>query len=113
MPCIRLRLRHALASAALLALSSAALAQPASPLRISDNVVKIGVLTDLSGVSSENAGKGSIVAAQLAVDEFSKDRKVLCHPYSRNCLFLPYGRCETPEQSFSTAQKLHHHLRRW
>ncbi|MDQ8002363.1 MAG: ABC transporter substrate-binding protein [Pseudomonadota bacterium] len=80
MPCIPLRLRHALASAALLALSSPALAQAASPPRISDNVVKIGVLTDLSGVSSENAGKGSIVAAQLAIDEFSKDRRVLGMP---------------------------------
>ena len=80
MPCIPVRLRHALASTALLALACGALAQPASPPRISGNVVKIGVLTDLSGVSSENAGKGSIVAAQLAIDEFSKDRKVLGMP---------------------------------
>lgn len=65
----------AMAALGLSLLTGAAQAQQAPP-RISDNVVKIGVLTDLSGVSSENAGKGSIVAAQLAIDEFSKDRKV-------------------------------------
>ncbi|WP_158906291.1 ABC transporter substrate-binding protein [Burkholderia sp. L27(2015)] len=47
---------------------------------ISDGVVKIGVLTDLSGVSSDNAGKGSIVAAQMAIDDFSKDHKILGAP---------------------------------
>ncbi len=67
----------AIAAAALFAFSGIAAAQQA---RISGNVVKIGVLTDLSGVSSDNAGKGSIIAAQLAIDEFSKDHKVLGVP---------------------------------
>jgi len=43
---------------------------------ISDNVVKIGVLTDMSGVSADNSGKGSVVAAELAIEDFAKDKKV-------------------------------------
>jgi len=38
--------------------------------QISDNVVKIGVLTDMSGVTADITGKGSLVAAQMAVQEF-------------------------------------------
>ncbi|WP_353506700.1 hypothetical protein [Variovorax sp. J31P179] len=53
------KLRRIAVAAALVALAAGAAAQA----RISDNVVRIGVLTDLSGVSSDNAGKGSIVAA--------------------------------------------------
>lgn len=37
--------------------------------RISNDVVKIGVLTDLSGVYSDLAGNGSVIAAKLAVEE--------------------------------------------
>lgn len=37
---------------------------------LSDGVVKIGVMTDLSGTYSDNVGKGSVVASQLAIDEF-------------------------------------------
>lgn len=36
----------------------------------SDGVVKIGVLTDLSGVYSDVGGKGSIIAAEMAVKDF-------------------------------------------
>lgn len=39
---------------------------------ISNNVVKIGVLTDLSGPYSEIGGQGSVLAAHMAVDEFRK-----------------------------------------
>ena len=35
-------------------------------------VIKIGVLTDLEGVYSEAAGHGSVVATQLAVDDFMR-----------------------------------------
>ena len=38
--------------------------------QISDNVVKIGVLTDLSGVYSDLGGKGSVIAAEMAVADF-------------------------------------------
>ena len=34
---------------------------------ISDNVVKIGVLTDMSGTYSDLAGPGSLAAVQMAV----------------------------------------------
>lgn len=54
-------------------------AKPATPaaksLKISDNVVKIGVLTDLSGTYSDLAGDGSVVAVQMAIDDFNKQYK--------------------------------------
>ena len=37
-----------------------------------DGVVKIGVLTDLSGVYSDSTGKGSILATRMAVDDCLK-----------------------------------------
>jgi branched-chain amino acid transport system substrate-binding protein len=46
--------------------------------KISDGVVKIGVLTDMSGLYSDNSGQGSAVAAQMAVDDFGG--KVLGRP---------------------------------
>jgi branched-chain amino acid transport system substrate-binding protein len=36
----------------------------------SDNTVKIGVLTDLSGPASTPTGPGSVAAAQMAIDDF-------------------------------------------
>jgi branched-chain amino acid transport system substrate-binding protein len=60
-----------------LALGFTVVAQAAG---ISDGVVKIGVLTDFSSVSSDNAGQGSVVAGQLAIEDFSKDAKVLGKP---------------------------------
>lgn len=38
--------------------------------QFSDNKVKIGVLTDLSGTYSDLAGQGSVVAAQMAIEDF-------------------------------------------
>lgn len=38
--------------------------------QISDNVVKIGVLTDMSGPAATATGPGSVVAAQMAVEDF-------------------------------------------
>ncbi len=46
--------------------------------QISDDVVKIGVLTDLSGPASTATGPGSVAAAQMAVDDFGG--KVLGKP---------------------------------
>jgi branched-chain amino acid transport system substrate-binding protein len=37
--------------------------------QVSDNVVKIGVLNDLSGVYSDLSGQGSVIAARLAIEE--------------------------------------------
>ncbi len=39
---------------------------------ISDNVVRIGVLTDMSGVYSSIAGNGSVIAARMAVEDCLK-----------------------------------------
>jgi len=49
----------------LLALSSG----PAAA-QVSDDVVKIGVLTDLSGPSATATGQGSVAAAEMAVSDF-------------------------------------------
>lgn len=38
--------------------------------QVSGDIVKIGILTDLSGVYSDGSGKGNIYAAQLAIDDF-------------------------------------------
>jgi len=38
--------------------------------QLTDGVVKIGVLTDMAGVTADITGKGSVVAAQMAVEEF-------------------------------------------
>ena len=64
-------------AAALLAMSMAAGAQDAAA-HISDGVVKIGVLTDMDGPFMDNVGRGSVVATQIAIEEFGG--KVLGHP---------------------------------
>ncbi len=47
----------------------------AAHAQVSDGGVKIGVLTDLSGVYSDVAGKGTIVATEMAVEDFlAKDK---------------------------------------
>ena len=68
------RIRFTAGAAALvaLALSSAAEAQ------ISDDIVKLGVLNDMSSLYSDATGKGSLVAAQMAVQDFGG--KVLGKP---------------------------------
>jgi len=38
--------------------------------QVADGVVKIGVLTDLSGAYSDLSGQGSVVAVQMAIDDF-------------------------------------------
>jgi branched-chain amino acid transport system substrate-binding protein len=43
---------------------------PAAHAQISDDVVKIGVLTDMNGPASSPTGKGSVTAAQMAVEDF-------------------------------------------
>ncbi|MCY1347696.1 Periplasmic binding protein [compost metagenome] len=65
MPAIRIG-AAALACAALISGTAVA----ADPAPISDGVVKIGVLTDMSSIFSDIGGKGSAIAAQMAVDDF-------------------------------------------
>ncbi|MGE5505063.1 MAG: ABC transporter substrate-binding protein [Actinomycetota bacterium] len=52
------------------AAAALALTAGAAQAQYSDNKIKIGVLTDLSGTYSDLAGQGTIVAAQMAVDDF-------------------------------------------
>ena len=48
-----------------------ALALPgASHAQISGDTVRLGVLTDMSGIYSDNSGAGTVLATQMAVDDF-------------------------------------------
>lgn len=53
----------------LMALAAFGLAQSAAA-QVSDNVVRIGVLNDQSGLYADLAGPGSTLAAQMAVEDF-------------------------------------------
>jgi branched-chain amino acid transport system substrate-binding protein len=64
----------------LAAFAAAALSSQAALAQISDDVVKIGVLTDMNGPASTPTGQGSVTAAQMAVDDFGG--KVLGKPIS-------------------------------
>jgi branched-chain amino acid transport system substrate-binding protein len=56
-----------------LAMAGAASAQPAQ-----DGPIRIGVLTDMSGIFSDISGPGAVTAVQMAVDDFGG--KLLGHP---------------------------------
>src|ERR1041385_4151912 len=56
----------AVAAAAVIACAPEALAQS----RISNDTVKLGVLTDMSSLYADNSGPGSVAAAQMAVADF-------------------------------------------
>ena len=43
--------------------------------QISDNVVRIGVLTDMSGAYSDLSGAGAVTAAKMAVEDFQAKEK--------------------------------------
>ncbi|MCY1206045.1 hypothetical protein BKP43_38380 [Variovorax boronicumulans] len=58
----------ALTAAGMLSLGSA-------QAQISDNVVRIGVMNDMSGPFSEIAGPGSVAAAKMAAEDFLKTSK--------------------------------------
>jgi branched-chain amino acid transport system substrate-binding protein len=57
-------------AATLLAGFAIALSGGAAQAQISDDVVKIGVLTDMSSLYSDATGKGSLIATQMAVEDF-------------------------------------------
>lgn len=59
-----------LAWAALLGSCAVALSTPPASAEIADAGVKLGVVTDMSGQFADFAGPGSVVAAQMAADEF-------------------------------------------
>lgn len=57
----------ALAAASVLAVSGTA---GAADKGLSDDMVKIGVLTDMSGVYSAIGGEGAVIAAEMAIEDF-------------------------------------------
>lgn len=77
-PSARLRLAKAqqcaasVLAAVILTLGQSGYALAADPGKpaISDGVVKIGVLTDMSGAYADTAGRGSVEAARMAVEDF-------------------------------------------
>ena len=58
-----------IAAAAACALGGAAQAQ------VTDGVVKIGVMNDMSGLYADISGPGALVAARMAVEDFQKTSK--------------------------------------
>jgi branched-chain amino acid transport system substrate-binding protein len=60
------------------ALTAAMASSPAAWAQISDDTVKIGVLTDMNGPAATATGSGSVTAAQMAVEDFGG--KVLGKP---------------------------------
>ena len=62
--------RHLLAGAAALPLAAIRPSEGRSQSGISDGVVKIGVLDDMSGVFADQQGMGDVVSARLAIEDF-------------------------------------------
>src|SRR5579863_10307752 len=62
--------------AALMAGLALAVSAGAASAQISDDVVKIGVLTDMSSLYADATGKGSVAAVQMALDDYKGKLKV-------------------------------------
>src|SRR5687768_4194298 len=58
------------ALATALALGAGSMSTAYAQGKLSGDVVKIGVLTDMTGVYGDLGGQGSVVAAQMAIDDF-------------------------------------------
>src|SRR5438309_1879455 len=54
---------------------AAALGAGAAQAQISDNVIKIGVLSDMSSLYTDLAGAGSVVAARMAVEDSGVEKR--------------------------------------
>ncbi len=54
---------------------AAALSVGAAQAQVSDNVVKIGVLSDMSSLYTDLAGAGSVVAAKMAVEDSGIEKR--------------------------------------
>ncbi len=55
-------------------------AKAAGAPKLSDGVVRIGVLTDMSGLYSDLGGAGSVLAAKMAIDDFKAAEKGKAFP---------------------------------
>ena len=64
-----MKLKQTVIAAAIAALAGTASAQ------VSDGVIKIGVMNDMSGVYADLTGMGSVVAARMAVEDFGAAKK--------------------------------------
>src|SRR6478735_921823 len=60
-----MRLQNAL----IVVLAAATFAAPDANAQVSDDVVRIGVLNDQSGIYADLGGQGSVVAARMAVED--------------------------------------------
>lgn len=73
-----------LSAALILAPVSPAFSQSAKPaaggMKLSDGVVKIGVLTDLSGLYSDLSGAGAVLAVKMAIEDFQAMEKGKAFP---------------------------------
>jgi branched-chain amino acid transport system substrate-binding protein len=67
-----------LARLSLCLMASSLVATASAAEKLSDGVVKIGVLTDMTGYYSDLAGPGSVLAARMAIEDFGG--KVLGKP---------------------------------
>jgi branched-chain amino acid transport system substrate-binding protein len=52
------------------ALAAAAFAAPVSAQQLTENTVKLGVLTDMSSLYSDINGAGAVIAVQMAIEDF-------------------------------------------
>jgi branched-chain amino acid transport system substrate-binding protein len=55
--------------------SALALTATAAQAQISDGVIKIGVMNDMSGLYADITGPGSVIAARMAVEDFGAEKK--------------------------------------
>ncbi len=64
-----------LVGAAVMSLAASQVYAQKGAVKLSGDTVKIGVLTDMSGVYSDLGGQGSVTAAQMAIDDFKAQAK--------------------------------------
>src|SRR5258706_5915440 len=64
-----MKLKQTILAAAIAAMAGSAYAQ------VSDGVIKIGVMTDMSSLYSDIAGPGSVIAAKMAIEDFGAAKK--------------------------------------
>jgi branched-chain amino acid transport system substrate-binding protein len=55
--------------------AACAIGLPAAHAQVSDGIIKIGVLTDMSSLYTDLSGKGSEAAARFAIEDFQKTSK--------------------------------------
>jgi branched-chain amino acid transport system substrate-binding protein len=91
-------IRHALSACAVLPLLLGAQA-PAQAAGISDDAVRIGVLTDMSSALADLSGQGSVTAVRMAVEDFGG--KVLGKPIE----VLAADHHSKPDVASGTARK--------